>query len=98
VRHLASTMICIIAIMLPVGAFTLSAYYTLRSGGQALITFLFDSCFMWAFPVTIAFLLSRFTAISIIPLFAICQGIDGIRCLLGAYMIKKGKWINNLTV
>ena len=98
VRHLAGQMIRIIAIMLPVSCFTLATYFTLRSGGQALITFLFDSFYQWACPVLISVVLTRFTDISILPLYIICQGVDGIRCFIGTYMLRKGKWINNLTV
>lgn len=32
---------------MPFSAYTNAAYFILRSGGQALITFLFDSCFAW---------------------------------------------------
>ena len=45
-----------------------------------------------------AYCLSRFTGIGIIPLFAICQGIDLIKCALATYMLRQGKWIQNLTV
>ena len=98
VRHLAGQMIRVIAIMLPVSCFTLATYFTLRSGGQALITFLFDSCYQWVCPVLLSVLLTRFTDISILPLYIICQAVDGIRCFIGGYMLKQGKWINNLTV
>ena len=61
--------------MMPIGAYTFATYFTLRSGGQALITFIFDSCFMWIFSVPIALLLSRFTGISILPLYIICNSL-----------------------
>ena len=63
-----------------------------------MVTFLFDSCFVWVVCVPLAFCLSRFTGISIIPLFTISQGTDLIKCVLGAFMLKQGKWIQNLTV
>jgi Na+-driven multidrug efflux pump len=84
--------------MMPFNAFTLSAYFSLRSGGQALVTFLFDSCFVWCAVVPLAFCLSRFTALSILPLYIICQATDVLKTILGAVMIKQGKWIRNLTV
>jgi len=97
VRHLATALICVNAVMMPFNSYTNSAYFTLRSGGQTMVTFLFDSCFVWLFCVPLAFCLSRFTAIGIIPMYAICQGTDFIKCALGAIMIKQGKWIQNLT-
>ena len=78
-------------------SYTNATYFTLRSGGQTMVTFLFDSCFVWLFCVPLAYLLSRFTAITIVPLYIICQGTDLLKCFLGAYMLKKGKWIQNLT-
>lgn len=96
VRKLASIFICICACMMPFNAYTNSAYFTLRSGGKTMVTFLFDSCFVWVVCVPIAFVLSRFTTISIIPLFAICQGFDIIKSAIGAYMIHQGSWIQNL--
>ena len=97
VRRLASEMIWVYAVMMPFNAFTLSAYFTLRSGGQTAVTFLFDSCFVWCVIAPTAFLLSRFTAIPILPLYIVCQGMDVVKTALGAFMIRQGKWIRNLT-
>ena len=52
---------------------------------------------MWVCSVPIAICLSRFTAISILPLYALCQGMDAIKCIIGFFMLKQGKWIQNLT-
>ena len=98
VRALATVLICINAVMMPFNSYTNATYFTLRSGGQTLVTFLFDSCFVWVCCVPVAFCLSRFTGLGIIPLFAICQALDFVKCAIGAYMLKQGKWIQNLTV
>ena len=98
VRHLATQLICISAVMMPFNSFTNATYFTLRSGGQTLVTFLFDSCFVWCCLIPLAFCLSRFTAITILPLYMLCQGMDILKCALGSYMLKQGKWIQNLTV
>ena len=98
VRELATALICINALMMPFNSYTNATYFTLRSGGQTLVTFLFDSCFVCVVCVPIAYCLSRFTDLSIIPLFFICQSTDFVKCALGAYMLKQGKWIQNLTV
>ena len=97
VKELATWLICINAAMMPFISYTNATYFTLRSGGQTLITFLFDSCFVWGVCIPLAYCLSRFTSLPIIPLFAICQGADFIKCFIGAAMIRKGKWIQNLT-
>ena len=96
VRKLATQLICVGAGIMPFNAYTTSAYFTLRSGGKTMVTFLFDSLFVWVVIVPIAFCLSRFTAVPIVPLYIICQGTDLLKCGLGWYMIKRGDWIQNL--
>lgn len=96
VRSLAMRFICVGAVIMPFNAYTNAAYFTLRSGGQTMVTFLFDSCFVWVCCVPIAFCLSRFTDMPIVPLYAICQATDLIKCVIGGRMIHKGAWIQNL--
>ncbi len=98
IRHLATMLICIKSIIMPFNSYTNATYFTLRSGGQTMVTFLFDSCFVWVACVPVAFCLSRFTTIDIIWLYAVCQGLDLVKCVIGSYMLKQGKWIQNLTV
>ena len=97
VQALATQLICVSAIFLPFNGYTNAAYFTLRSGGQTLVTFLFDSCFVWAFCVPLAFVLSRLTTLPILPLYFICCSTDLVKSAIGAFMIKQGKWIQNLT-
>ena len=97
VRHLASWFIIITAICTPLFAFANSCYFTLRSGGKTVLTFLFDSVFVWVVSVPLAFCLSRFTGLPIVPLYAICVGVDITKCAVGFFMIRKGVWIRNLT-
>ncbi len=98
VRRLAQYLILISALPMPFHAFANATYFTLRSGGKTVITFLFDSGFMWMFGVPLAFCLSRFTDLPILPLYAICQLPDMLKCILGLFMLKKGSWIQNLAV
>ncbi len=97
VRQLAAMLICVNAFVMPFHSYTNATYFTLRSGGQTMVTFLFDSCFVWTVCVPLAYCLSRFTSLPILPLFVICQCTEFVKCAIGAYMIKQGKWIQNLT-
>ena len=97
VRALAQDLILISALIMPFQSFANATYFTLRSGGKTFITFLFDSGFMWICSIPLAFCLSRFTALPILPLFAICQMPDVLKCVLGSWMLKKGSWIHTLT-
>ena len=96
VRHLAAQLILICALVMPFNAYALSAYFTLRSGGKVFVTFLFDCGCVWVLMVPLAFVLSRFTDISIVPLYMICTGAEAIKCFLGAILLKKVKWVTNL--
>lgn len=98
VRALATKLICISAMMMPFNAYTNACYFTLRSGGKTLVTFLFDSCYVWVVCVPLAFILSRYTTLAIIPLYAICQSMDMLKSAIGAYMVHKGTWIQNLAI
>ena len=98
VRHLATYLICVNACIMPFDAYVNATYFTLRSGGQTLVTFLFDSCFVWTCCVPLAYCLSRFTSLTIVPLFAICLSTTLLKCAVGAFMLKQGKWIQNLTI
>ena len=97
IRGLATVLICVCAIIMPFNAYSTAAYFTLRSGGQTVVTFLFDSCFVWLAMVPAAFLLSRFTTMPIVPLYAVCQGMELLKCIVGYWMIRQGSWIQNLT-
>lgn len=97
IRTLATALILVIAAMKPFQTYMYSGYFTLRSGGKTWITFLYDAGFLWSFSVPLAFILSRFTQIPIIPLYCVTQSADILKCILGSILIKKGAWIQNLT-
>lgn len=95
-RQLAKHFIIITAIFMPQNAFLNAAYFTLRSGGKTVITFLFDSVFIWCVNVTIAFTLSRFTALPVLVIYTMVQFGDMIKCVIGFVLVKKGVWIQNI--
>jgi putative MATE family efflux protein len=97
VRGLATQLICISAAFMPFNAYIHSAYFALRSGGKTFVTFLFDSGFVWCLNVPLAYLLSRFTGVPIIPLYLTCLSTDILKCLVGYFMVRSGNWIQNLT-
>ncbi|MBR0442045.1 MAG: MATE family efflux transporter, partial [Firmicutes bacterium] len=96
VRELASSLLLIVAIMLPVNALVNSCYFTMRSGGKAFFTFLFDSGFIWAVIVPCSYVLTRFTDLDIVPLYAIVQSLALIRTVIGLIFVHKKVWVNNL--
>ena len=96
VQSLATTLILIMAVYMPVQSYLNACYFSLRSGGKTVITFIFDSGFMWLVVIPAAFCLSRFTDLPIIPLYAVIQAIDIIKCIIGYVFLKKGVWLNTV--
>lgn len=95
-RELAKYFIMITAVFMPQNAFLHASYFTLRSGGKTIITFLFDSVFVWCVSVPIAFTLSRFTALPVIAVYTFVQIGDLIKCAIGFVLVKKGVWLQNI--
>lgn len=96
VRELATVFIRIAAVCMPLHAFMHAAYFTMRCGGKTVITFLFDSAYLWCISIPVAFVLSRYTALPIAPLYLACQLIDIVKCTVGLILLKKGVWMNNI--
>ena len=96
VRELAKYFIMINAVFMPQNAFLHASYFTLRSGGKTIVTFLFDSVFIWCVSVTIAFTLSRFTSLPVTAVFILVQMGDIIKCIIGFVLVKKGVWMQNI--
>ncbi len=95
-KKMATVFIIITALFFPLQGFLNSLYFTLRSGGKTVITFIFDSVFSWVVCGTCAFILSRFTNMHIYGIYICVQALDIIKVIVGYVMIKKGIWISNL--
>ncbi|MCI8800835.1 MAG: MATE family efflux transporter [Lachnospiraceae bacterium] len=96
VRAVAVQFILAQAVFMPQAAFMHATYFTLRSGGKTIVTFLFDSVFVWCVSVPVAFCLSRMTALPVIAIFAMVQIADWIKCIIGFVLVKKGVWLQNI--
>lgn len=97
VRSLAAGLIILQALFMPQNAFLNAAYFTLRSGGKTMITFLFDSVFIVCVSVPIAFVLSRFTQMNVLMIFVFVNLGDLLKCLIGYVMVRKNIWMQDLT-
>ncbi len=96
VRSLAVQLLLVGAALMPVHAYANACYFTLRSGGKTLITFVFDSVFTWVVSIPAAFILSRFTALPIMPMYIVVESLTLIKVALGFYLVRSGKWVVNL--
>ena len=96
VREIASELLCVVSAMMPMYSFCHCCYFTLRSGGRTIITFLFDSCFTWGLNVPLAWVLGYYTQMPIVPFYFAVQALELVKCIIGFIMVKKGVWIRNI--
>ena len=96
VKELATVFLTVVAVIMPVHAFNHACYFTLRSGGRTFITFLFDSTFMWVIHIPIAFVVSRYSNIPIIPMYILIQGVELLKAPLGAILLMKANWARKI--
>ncbi|MGM9615525.1 MAG: MATE family efflux transporter [Oscillospiraceae bacterium] len=97
IQALAARLIRVMALVLPLDCFAHGSYFTMRSGGKTLVTFLFDSGFSWSVNVPLAYLLAHFTDMSILPLYTLSVFTVIIKCIIGGVLVHKRYWVNTLT-
>ncbi|MBQ3062755.1 MAG: MATE family efflux transporter, partial [Clostridia bacterium] len=98
VRELATVFLRITAIIMPVMSFNHCCYFTLRSGGKTIITFIFDSMFIWVVLLPPTFAVAKLTALSVVFMYAMVQGLELIKSVLGFILVKGGSWISNIVI
>ena len=96
IKQLAAKLIMISALFIPQHALLNSLYFTLRAGGKTLIAFFFDSVFIWCISVVLAYILARYTTLSILWMYFFVQLADGIKAVIGLILVKKGVWLQNI--
>ena len=84
-------------VLIPVYVVNCCGFFIIRAGGDVKSTIIMDSGFLWVASVATATILSIYTNISLIALFAIVESLDIAKMFLCIYFLKKGTWVNNLT-
>ncbi|MCH5264783.1 MAG: MATE family efflux transporter [Lachnospiraceae bacterium] len=98
VRGMAASMIRITAYLMPLQAFLNIVYFTIRSGGRTVITFLFDSGFSWGVAIPFVYCLVHFTGLGILTVYTLYYLLDIIKATVGYILLKKGIWLRNIVV
>ncbi len=96
VRELASNLLRVCGVMLPLIAFLHGSYFTLRAGGNTIITLIFDSGFLWVMAIPMAFYLSRFTELPLLTVYILVQAAELLKAVLGFFMLKSDTWLNRI--
>ncbi|MBP5607845.1 MAG: MATE family efflux transporter [Lachnospiraceae bacterium] len=96
IRFMATKLIVIFGALMPVFAYTHASYFTIRSGGNTFITFVFDSCFAWLIVAPLAYVLSRYTQIDVVLMVLIVQSAEILKAVIGGAMVISGIWAKNI--
>ena len=96
VKDLAAYLIRVYAFVMPLHALTNASYFTLRSGGKTMITFLFDSGSVWLLMVPTAFALFYFAHLDIHALYPAVMGLEILKVILGLVLVKKKVWMRTI--
>ena len=97
VRAIAGYLIRVTGCFMPVHAFLHAVYFSIRSGGKTVVTFLFDSVYLWVIAFPFAYFLAHYTTLDIRPMFILCQAIDLVKVTVGFIIYRSGVWARNIT-
>lgn len=96
IKDTASVFIVISALVMPLCSYSHCSYFTLRSGGRTIITFLFDSVYTWVIVIPVAYFLAYRTQLSIQIVFFLVQFTEIIKVVIGYFMIRSDMWLQNI--
>ena len=96
IKELARNFIIIAAAIMPLNAFCHCTYFTLRSGGKTVVTFLFDSVYTWVLVIPVATFLAKYTTLPIVLVFFLVQSLEFVKAIIGFFMVKSGVWLQNI--
>ena len=96
IKELARNFIVIAALVMPLNAFCHCTYFTLRSGGKTVVTFLFDSVYTWVLVIPVATVLAKYTTLPIVLVFFLVQSLEFVKAIIGFFMVKSGVWLQNI--
>ena len=97
-KELASKLILVFAVVLVFQTLALISYFTLRAGGRTLATLILDTGSMVFLYLPASWILAVFTNIDMLYIFMIVRGLDILKAVVGLFLLKKGKWVVNITV
>lgn len=96
VREIATKLLWVVALMMPMYSMAHCCYFTLRSGGRTIITFFFDSGFTWGVCVPVAYVLANLTSLHVVPMYLAVQSLELLKVIIGVILVRKGVWVRNI--
>ncbi|MGB4984242.1 MAG: MATE family efflux transporter [Erysipelotrichaceae bacterium] len=96
-RGVASGVLRVMGCFFWIYMFTAECFFILRAGGDTKSTLLMDAAYMWVVNIPIVAFVAYFTNWSIMVLYICGQCTDVLKMFIAYGMIKKGRWLKNLT-
>lgn len=97
-RSISQNVLRIMSVMFWIYMGTAQCYFILRAGGDTKSTFLMDSGFMWFVNIPVVFAFAYFTKYPIYVLYIAGQSTDFVKLSFSYWLVKKEKWVKNLTL
>ncbi len=95
-KELAGYFIKVSALFIPVHSCANASYFTIRSGGKTLVTFLMDSVFIMCVSVPAAFMFHSLFGLPVKTTFFLVQCLEIVKIVIGLTLVKKKVWLNNI--
>lgn len=95
-KAIATYFIRTAAIFMPFVSIANSSYFIIRSGGKVIVTILFDSVYIFALVVPVAFAMFYVFHASIYVAYFVVVSLDIVKSALGIWLIRRKKWLNNI--
>lgn len=96
-KQVAVDVLRIMALMFWIYMANTQCYFTLRAGGDTRSTLFMDSGYMWLVNIPLVGCLTYFTGSSILLLYFVGQMTDIVKLVFGYSLVRKEKWVVNLT-
>lgn len=96
VQSLATQLLWVCAAFLIFDSFFHACYFTLRAGGNTLVTIIFDSGFLWTVQVPIGYFLAYKTGLPILPFYILSLVPNLLKIAIGTVLLRKSNWARSL--
>ena len=91
-------MVSGIALFMPIMVYVNAQYAVSRAGGDTR-SVLFVDCLTTVLLILVGILFTtKYTQLGPVTMYMICRCVDFIRIIVAGVLLKKGRWLKNLTV
>ena len=94
---IAANFLRIMSLLFWIYMFNTQCFFILRAGGDTKNTMFMDSVYMWLVNLPLVGLLTYLTDLNIYLLYIAGQMTDLLKAVFSFHLLRKEKWVNNLT-